>query len=125
MSSDKTIEDLIQDLDDARESYHTAVNERQKMVREKRLYSAMARLSDRCVAAEEWLHRYFTSGKDETWLGVLEKYQKGAKSLEQGARRTLPVPSSLPEPTTSMSRLPNLPNRQVSLRPVSMSGLND
>lgn len=110
----ETIEDLVETLEKVRESYHQAPNLRLKKAREVRLFQTISRLSTLCVEAERWLHENFTTGKDETWLRVLVKYQKGAASLQQGTRRTSHVPSSLPVPPILETKSPPLTDRYVN-----------
>jgi hypothetical protein len=81
------------------------------------MYAALVRLSDKCVAAETWLHKNFTTGRDETWLGVLEKYQRGAKLLSLGTRMPSSDQWSLPAQPISESRSGD----SISKSPTSIS----
>lgn len=113
--SDKSIDELIADLDAAQKRCDTASNERQKKAREKQYWTAFVRLSDKVLLASNWLSDNFVKGRDEVWLDVLAKYQRGVKSLNQGTWKPSQSPSPSPELLSSLSKSTPLEGNQLSL----------
>ena len=102
--SDKSIDELITALDEAQERCDNAANERQKKTRQKQYWTAYVRLSDKVLLAGTWLSDNFEKGRDEVWLDVLAKYQRGVKSLNQGMWKPSQSPSPSPELLSSLSK---------------------
>lgn len=112
--ADRPLDDLTDAFYYAQAESRSAANERQRTMRDHRLYRVLRMLAIRTEEAAGWLDEHFHTGQDDVWLDVLRKYERAMTALQTGVHSSSVSSSTALTTSRDASSLPvrNLTKRE-------------